>query len=90
MMKADRSGDLATARLPRGIPFFAIIAIAVVTLLAGGFGGSFQGKLSEVQKNDNSSYLPASAESTLAANEAANFNTSQLLPGFSSFSATPD
>jgi RND superfamily putative drug exporter len=90
MTKADQSGDLAAARepttgpgrLPRGIPFFAIIAVAVVTLLAGGAGGSFQGKLSEVQKNENSAYLPASAESTLASNEAAKFSTSQSLPGF--------
>ena len=34
--------------------------LAVVRLA----GGSFQGKLTEVQKNDNSAYLPASAEST--------------------------
>ncbi len=69
-------------RLPRGVPFFAVIAVAVLALLVGAAGGAYQGKLSEVQKNDNSSYLPASAESTRAANEAAKFNTSQLIPGF--------
>src|SRR4051794_33523812 len=69
-------------RLPRGFPFFAIIAVAVLALLAGGAGGAYQGKLSEVQKNDNSSYLPASAESTQVANEAQKFNTSQSIPGF--------
>lgn len=69
-------------RLPRGIPFFAIIAVAVLALLAGGAGGAYQGKLSEVQKNDNSSYLPASAESTQAGNEAARFSTAQSIPGF--------
>ena len=69
-------------RLPRGVPFFAIIAVAVVAFLAGGAGGAYQGKLSEVQKNDNSSFLPASAESTEAAGEAAKFNPSQSLPGF--------
>ncbi len=69
-------------RLPRGIPFFAIIGVAVLVLLAGGAGGAYQGKLSEVQKNDNSSYLPASAESTEATNESAKFNTSQSIPGF--------
>ncbi len=45
-------------RLPRGVPFFAIIAVAVMAFLAGGLGGSYQGKLGEVQKNDNASYLP--------------------------------
>ena len=70
------------ARLPRGVPFFAVIAVAVLVLLVGGAGGAYQGKLSEVQKNDNSSYLPASAESTRAANEAAAFNPAQVIPGF--------
>jgi RND superfamily putative drug exporter len=86
----DRLDDLDTAqespvrprRLPRGIPFFGIIAAAVAVFLAGGAGASFQGKLSEVQKNDNAAYLPASAESTQAGNEAAKFSTSQSLPGF--------
>ena len=69
-------------RLPRGIPFFAIIAVAVIALMAGGAGGAYQGKLSEVQKNDNSSFLPASAESTESAAEAAKFNAAQSIPGF--------
>ena len=68
--------------LPRGFPVFAIVAVAVLAFLAGGVGGSYQGKLGEVQKNDNSSYLPASAESTQAAGEAAAFNTAQSIPGF--------
>ena len=63
--------------MPRGI-----LAVAVLALLGGGFGSSYQGKLSEVQKNDNSSYLPASAESTKAGNIAAEFNKTQSLPGF--------
>jgi len=70
------------ARLPRGVPFFAVIAVAVLVLLVGRAGGAYQGKLSEVQKNDNSSYLPASAESTRAANEVAAFNPAQVIPGF--------
>ena len=69
-------------RGPRRIPLVAIIAVAVVAFLAGGAGGAFQGKLSEVQKNDNASYLPASAESTLAADEAALFNPTRSIPGF--------
>lgn len=97
MTKADQAED-ATAtstppkvgqrKLPRGIPFFAIIAVAIVAFLAGGAGGAYQGKLSEVQKNDNSSYLPGSAESTRAGNEAARFSTAQSLPGFLVFQRT--
>ena len=66
----------------RGFPFFAIIAVAVIALLSGGYGGMYQGKLGEVQKNDNSSFLSATAESTEAQNEAAKFSTSESLPGF--------
>jgi len=96
MTKADQAAPVVSAtppttgsrRLPRGIPFFALIAVAVAVLFAGGVGGSFQGKLSEVQKNDNSSYLPGSAESTQAGNEAAKFSTSQSLPGFLVFQRT--
>src|SRR4051794_6198522 len=84
MTKADQIADVEARarRLPRGVPFFAIIAVAVLAFLAGAAGGSFQGKLSEVQKNDNAAYLPPSAESTKAGNEAAKFNASQSLPGF--------
>lgn len=88
MTKADvaersESGPPSGRRLlPRGVPFFAVIALGVVAFLAGGAGGAFQGKLGEVQKNDNSSYLPASAESTEAGVEAARFNPSQSIPGF--------
>ncbi|MEO8749789.1 MAG: MMPL family transporter [Allobranchiibius sp.] len=69
-------------RMPRGVPFFAIIAVAIMAFLAGGFGGSYQGKLSEVQKNDNASYLPGSAESTKVSDESARFVTVENLPGF--------
>jgi RND superfamily putative drug exporter len=66
----------------RGWPFFAIIAVAVIAFLAGGAGGSYEGKLSSVQKNDSASYLPASAESTKASDEAAKFMTIESIPGF--------
>ena len=96
MTQASRPDDVAPApeakagrRLPRGFPFFAIIAVGIAVFLAGGAGGSFQGKLSEVQKNDNSAYLPGSAESTQAGNEAAKFSTSQSLPGFLVFTGSP-
>jgi len=69
-------------RLPRGVPFFAIIAVAVMAFLAGGLGGSYQGKLGEVQKNDNASYLPGSAESTKVSDESAAFLTVETIPGF--------
>ncbi|TSD99229.1 MMPL family transporter [Skermania sp. ID1734] len=73
-----------TATRSRGFrwPIFSIVAVAIVVFLLGGFGGSFQAKLSEVQKNDNSSFLPGSAESTRAMQEASAFTKVENLPGF--------
>lgn len=75
-------------RIPRRWPVFAIIAVAIASFLAGGFGGSYQGKLAEVQKNDNASFLPGSAESTKAGDEAATFLNVESIPGFVVFQRT--
>ncbi len=69
-------------RIARGWPVFAIISVAILAFLAGGFGGSYQGKLAEVQKNDNASFLPSSAESTKASTEAEKFLKVESIPGF--------
>ena len=57
------------------------VAVAVGWLLIGGAVGPLSGKLNEVQTNDNASFLPASAESTLVANEAQAFAEQQSFPG---------
>ncbi len=57
------------------------VAVAVGWLLVGGAVGPLSGKLSEVQTNDNASFLPASAESTLVADEQAAFAEQQSFPG---------
>ena len=49
-------------------------------MVIGGLGGSAQGKLAGVQSNDNSTFLPKSAESTLVSNAVATFNDSDTLP----------
>ncbi len=65
---------------PRRLWVFGVLALLV--LLVGGVGGSYQGRLADVQKNDNSSYLPSSAESTQVQNAAAAFTPTTSLPGF--------
>ena len=45
-----------------------------------GGGRPLVGRLSEVQKNDNASFLPAQAESTEVMNEVARFSESEALP----------
>jgi RND superfamily putative drug exporter len=52
----------------------------VVFLLVAGPVGSLAGRTSEVQKNDNSAYLPTSAESTKVADLAEAFAGQRTLP----------
>jgi putative drug exporter of the RND superfamily len=70
----------AKPRRPRVVWVFA--GFAVLFFLVGGAGGSYQGKLADVQKNDNSSFLPDSADSTKVANEQDKFSHIQSIPGF--------
>lgn len=56
------------------------IVVAIIWLVIGSFAGPLAGKLSEVQKNDNASFLPASAESTRVADLVAGFSENQSLP----------
>lgn len=59
-----------------------LLALLVVLVWFGvsGVGGPLVGRLSEVQKNDNASFLPAQAESTEVMNEVARFSESEALP----------
>ena len=70
---AGRKGGSRRPRL-----FAALVALA--WLLLAGVGGPLVGKLAEVQKNDNASFLPASAESTEVTNLVAKFSDSTSLP----------
>src|SRR5690349_6229353 len=67
-------------RLP--FPALAVVVVGVLMLVVGGFGGSYQGKLGSVQKNDNAAYLPATAESTRVSDEQRAFVTVETIPGF--------
>ena len=71
--------ERGAARRPR----WALLGAVVVILLwlgVGAFGGQAQGKLSGVQSNDNSTFLPAKAESTLVTDAVARFSDSTELP----------
>ncbi len=60
----------------------ALTVVGLVWLGISGVGGPLVGRLSEVQKNDNASFLPASAESTELAAMSATFSTSSTFPAF--------
>src|SRR6476661_6736335 len=74
------SASEPSKKRPRSI--WAFGALAIVVLLIGLVGGGFQGKLADVQKNDNSSFLPSSADSTKVYNESQKFTSVQTIPGF--------
>ncbi len=83
MSKTDVITEESPAVRPRRPKTVWILAaLAAVFFLVGLAGGSFQGKLGDVQKNDNSSFLPDSADSTKVANETERFNPVQTIPGF--------
>ena len=54
----------------------------VAWLAIGGVGGPTVGRLSEVQQNDNTAFLPRTAESTTVLRASARFNPSTSLPYF--------
>ena len=56
------------------------LVLVLVWLGVGGVGGPLVGKLSEVQKNDNASFLPETAESTEVMNQVARFSESRSIP----------
>ena len=56
------------------------VVVVLLWLFVGGPLGSFAGRLAEVQKNDNASFLPQSAESTGVLNEFLRFTGQESLP----------
>ncbi|QCQ91052.1 MMPL family transporter [Rhodococcus sp. SGAir0479] len=54
--------------------------LVLVWLAVGGFGGPFAGKLGDVQQNDNTAFLPASAEATEAGEIYADFTDTRFVP----------
>src|SRR3954447_11753938 len=67
-------------RLSRGVVGIAVVGLLV--FLVGAFGGSFQGRLGEVEKNDNAAYPPATADTTPVGKEPRRFSDVETVPGF--------
>ncbi|MDQ1482273.1 MAG: putative drug exporter of the superfamily, partial [Actinomycetota bacterium] len=74
--RAKTSGRTKLVRL------LALILVLFAWLGLAGAGGPLVGRLSEVQKNDNASFLPKSAESTEVGKLAATFTSTDSLPYF--------
>ncbi|MBM2623740.1 MMPL family transporter [Actinoplanes sp. LDG1-06] len=66
------------ASLPSGrVAKWIVVAVWLVVLIPA---GALAGKLSDVQQNDNSAWLPSSSESTEVVDRAAAFQTGDTLP----------
>jgi len=84
MIMTDQSGPDERASAGRRRPVFVYIVavVGILWLVFGLAGGSYQSKLSNVQKNDNAAYLPNSAESTRVDQASQSFHPVQTIPGF--------
>ena len=59
-----------------------VLVVVAAWLAIGGVGGPTVGRLSEVQQNDNTAFLPRTAESTTVSQLSARFDPSTSLPYF--------
>jgi RND superfamily putative drug exporter len=76
---AERSKPSGRTKLAR---LLGLILVLFVWLGLAGVGGPLVGRLSEVQKNDNASFLPKTAESTEVSKLTAKFSSTNALPYF--------
>lgn len=76
MNRIKRRKDTRTPWLRRILPLIVI----VVWLIAAGIGGSYFGKISDISSTDLATFVPKSAESSLASKEIEKFNSRRGIP----------
>jgi RND superfamily putative drug exporter len=74
----NSSAKKSTTRGRRAL--WLAVGAAVIWLIIGSWAGPLAGSLSEVQENDNASFLPASSESTVVNEERALFIDNPSIP----------
>lgn len=70
----------ARARVPRWLRIFVPAALIIVWLVGASVGGPYFGKVSEVSSNDQTTYLPESADATQVQKLLGEFNGSDAIP----------
>lgn len=70
----------ARSRVPKWLRIFLPALLILVWLTAAGIGGPYFGKVSEVASNDQTSYLPESADATQVQALLSEFNDSDVIP----------
>ncbi|MFJ3311628.1 MMPL family transporter [Micrococcus endophyticus] len=76
----DRTGERTARRPSAWLRFGLAAALFVVWFAVMGLGGPTFGKIGDVSSNDQSTFLPASAESTRAGEEAVAFRDGEAVP----------
>ncbi len=77
-------------RVPRWLRAVIPAALILAWLGAGGVGGPYFGRVDEVSSNDQTTYLPASADATRVQKLLADFSDSKAIPAIVILSAGDD
>jgi len=80
--QAPSTASLPARVLASRLRWIVPAVLLVVWLVVAGGGGAYSGKLAQVQKNDASSFLPTSAESSKVSELQKKFTTAQTYPAF--------
>ena len=83
LTKKDRSAG--RGRVPKALRIFLPAVLIIVWLTAAGVGGPYFGKVSEVASNDQTTYLPESADATQVQALLGEFNDSESIPAIAVF-----
>src|SRR5690554_2181062 len=75
----------ARSRVPKWLRIFLPALLILVWLTAAGIGGLYFGKVSEVASNDQTTYLPESADATQVQALLGEFNDSESIPAIAVF-----
>ncbi|SNT15231.1 putative drug exporter of the RND superfamily [Micrococcales bacterium KH10] len=75
--RSSRTGD---PRVPAWLRVTLAIVVIVIWFAGAAIGGPYFGKVSEVSSNDQTTYLPESAEATQVQHLLGTFNTSDAIP----------
>src|SRR5690625_5858764 len=72
------------ARRPAGVPrpllFIVPALLILIWLTAGAIGGPYFGRVDEVTSNDQTTFLPESAEATLVQEQLGDFTGDEAIP----------
>jgi len=72
--------------IPKSLRIIIPSLLILVWFIVGGIGGPYFGKISDVASNDESTFLPASAESTKVTEELEKFQNEATIPAIIVFS----